>query len=88
MKTEITENVAAPRLANNDLTNELLAEILTKMLHLQPNHRIHLVCQMVATISSRMLPGLRDELIDVLVDGVEEGALIYDAVMVKRAGLQ
>lgn len=81
---DLLENVAAPGLANNDLTDELLAETLTTMLHLQPDHRIYLVSEMIAVISSRMLPELRDELRDELLSAVDQGADIYDAEMAKR----
>ena len=77
-------NVAAPGLDNNDLTDDALGRILTEMLHLIPDFRIELVATMISTISSRMLPGLRDELIDVLIDAVDQGAAIYDAEMAKR----
>ncbi len=77
-------NVAAPGLDNNDLADDALGRILTEMLHLIPDFRIELVATMISTISSRMLPGLRDELIDVLIDAVDQGAAIYDAEMAKR----
>ena len=77
-------NVAAPGLDNNDLIDDALGRILTEMLHLIPDFRIELVATMISTISSRMLPGLRDELIDVLIDAVDQGADIYDAEMAKR----
>ena len=77
-------NVAAPGLDNNDLIDDALGRILTEMLHLIPDFRIELVATMISTISSRMLPGLRDELIDVLIDAVDQGADIYDAEMGKK----
>ena len=77
-------NVDAPGLDNNDLAGDALGRILTEMLHLIPDFRIELVATMISTISSRMLPGLRDELIDVLIDAVDQGAAIYDAEMAKR----
>ncbi len=81
---DLLENVAAPGLQNNDLTDDALGRILTEMLHLKPDHRVHLVAEQISVISSRMAPELRYELIDVLIDAVDQGADIYDAEMAKR----
>ena len=87
MINETNENVGATGLANNDLTDERLGEILVTMLNLKPDHRIRSVAEQLKTISSRMTPELRDELLGTMIDAVMTGAEIHDVEMTKRARL-
>jgi len=83
MTNETTENVGAPGLANNDLTDERLGEILVTMLNLKPDHRIWSVAEQLRTISSRMTPELRNELLGTMIDAIKAGEEIYDVEKAK-----